>query len=223
MFHVKHFVKGKIDMIKIERSEVFNLEHALRGMRNPLNSWGKSDSDYVWYDDEALYQIGEADMKLCKNLVSAGTEHRKFMRQIVVSVDITAPLYLWKEFDTYKVGTTANSTSTMHKIHSKPFEASDFSCDHLTTLGKILMDTTIITLEELRKDYLENNDKEVWYTIIQLLPSSYNQTRTVLLNYEVLLNMYFQRKNHKLQEWHTFCDWIICSLPYMEQFIESAN
>lgn len=219
-------------MIKIERYEVFNLENALRGMRNPLNSWVKSDSVCIAHCEDCVqdinncdcecFVIGEADMGLCKRLVGAGTEHRKFLRQIMVSVDITAPLYWWKEFDTYKVGTTANSCSTMHKIHSKEFTIDDFSVDKMYPSSLETMNVVIEELERLRTNYICTNDKNYWHSMIQLLPSSYNQMRTVTLNYEVLLNQYFQRNPHKLQEWHAYCDWIK-SLPYMEQFIESAN
>ncbi|MBQ7109531.1 MAG: hypothetical protein IJN99_04120 [Clostridia bacterium] len=197
-------------MIKIEKACVMNFEGAIRGARNPLNSWSKMDS---FYDKEGNFVLGENDLSLAKKLCKAGSDHRKFIRQILLSVDITAPLYWWKEFDTYKVATVANSTSTMHKIHSKPFELDDFSHDHLTESGLKAMESIMAILEESRQRFVENKDKADWYDIIQLLPESYNQTRTVTMNYENLLNMYFARRSHKLEEWHTYCDWIL-SLPY---------
>ena len=206
-------------------------------MRNPLNSWGKSDSSFedVFEDPENLHtyymknaEIGPNDFNLMKRLRNAGTDHRKFMRMIAVYVDITAPLYWWKEFDTYKVGTVANSCSTMHKIADKEFTLKDFSHEHLTTLPLKALKNTIDTINNCRNGYLamknrptkelkkRNEDlKEIWWQMIQLLPSSYNQRRTIMLNYEVLANMYRSRKNHKLDEWHTLCDWIM-SLPYSE-------
>lgn len=210
-------------MIKIEKVDVFNLENAIRGMRNPLNSWERSDSKYkpVEFGDYQ-YTLGEDDLNLCKRLISAGTEHRKFMRQIIVSVDITAPLYWWKEFDTYKVGTTANSCSTMHKLHSKPIEIGDFSYDKLHADGINTLLTIINFLNNYREEFNRTNNKDFWYGIIQLLPSSYNQKRTITLNYEVLLNAYFQRGTHKLHEWHDFCAWVR-ELPYMPEFIESCQ
>ena len=197
-------------MIKIEKACVMNFEGAIRGARNPLNSWSKMDS---FYDKEGNFVLGENDLSLAKKLCKAGSDHRKFLRMVFVSVDITAPLYWWKEYDTYKVGTVANSTSTMHKIHSKPFELDDFSHDHLTESGLKAMESIMAILEESRQRFVENKDKADWYDIIQLLPESYNQTRTVTMNYENLLNMYFARRSHKLEEWHTYCDWIL-SLPY---------
>ena len=190
-------------MIKLERCSVMNLENAIRGARNPLNSWAKSDS---FYDQNGQYVLGAADMSLAARLCSAGTDHRKFIRQIFISVDITAPLYWWKEYDTYKVGTTANSTSTMHKIHSKPFEMADFSTDRMNQSALACMEKTIQCLEALRLAYLESKDKTVWYSMIQLLPSSYNQMRTCTFSYENAANMYHARKAHKLDEWHVFCD-----------------
>lgn len=201
-------------MIKIERTSVMNFDNAMRGARNPLNSWSRYDSSF---DDEGNFIFGENDLSLAKRLCAAGTDHRKFIRMILVSVDVTAPLYWWKEYDTYKVSTVANSTSTMHKITSKPFELSDFSVDHMNEEGIRAMEKVIETLEDLRLRYLETNDKELWYTIIQLLPSSYNQMRTCTLNYETLCNIYYARKNHKLAEWHTYCDWIE-ELPYFSEF-----
>ena len=202
-------------MIKIERTAVMNIENAIRGARNPLNSWDKSDS---YFNEEGEYVLGENDVSLGKRLCTAGSDHRKFVRQIFVSVDITAPLYWWKEFDTYKVGTVANSTSTMHKIHSKPFELDDFSHDHMTEETEAQMKLIVDYLEVLRNKFLETKDKKYWYDMIQFLPSSYNQMRTVTMNYENLTNMYFARRNHKLDEWHTYCDWIK-TLPYAEDFI----
>ena len=197
-------------MIQLERAKVMNLEGAIRGARNPMNSWDKSDS---YYDETGNYILGANDLDLAKRLCKAGSDHRKFIRQILVSVDITAPLYWWKEFDTYKVATVANSTSTMHKIHSKPFELDDFSHDHLTPEAEQALLSLIAFLEQKRLAFVAEKKKEDWYDIIQLLPSSYNQTRTVTMNYENLLNMYFARRAHKLTEWHTYCDWVL-SLPY---------
>lgn len=220
-------------MLKIENSEVLGWEHAIRGMRNPMNSWDQSDSDeedfaekpegslIVKYGDEYNYLLGPNDQSLMMQLRNAGTDHRKFMRMIVVYLDITAPLYWWKEFDTYKVGTVANSCSTMHKIHAKEFTLDDFSCEHLMDeldferTFKTYLETTIEGLNEARDKYLETNDKFYWWQMIQLLPSSYNQKRTVMLNYGVLTNLYKSRRNHKLDEWHTFCDWVE-TLPYSE-------
>ena len=200
-------------MIKIEKARVMNLEGAIRGARNPMNSWNRSDSRY---DSDGNYILGENDLGLAIRLCRAGSDHRKFIRQILVSVDITAPLYWWKEFDTYKVATVANSTSTMHKIHSKPFEADDFSNDHMSDAALGALDTLMEFLEQQRLKFVETKDKSYWYDIIQLLPESYNQKRTSTMNYENLLNMYYARKNHKLDEWHTYCDWIL-SLPYTKE------
>ncbi len=197
-------------MILIEHAEVMNLEGAIRGARNPLNSWSRIDSAY---DENGNYVLGQNDLDLAKRLCKAGSDHRKFIRQILVSVDITAPMYWWKEFDTYKVATVANSTSTMHKIHSKPFALDDFSHDHLSADAVRALETLLVFLEQRRLRFVENKDKADWYDLIQLLPSSYNQKRTVTMNYENLLNMYYARRNHKLLEWHTYCDWIL-SLPY---------
>ena len=229
-------------MLKIEKFEVMGWEHAIRGMRNPMNSWEKSDSGYCVQDLSrdcnscvhkhtnyptcrcGGFDIGPNDYTLMKKLRNAGTDHRKFMRMITVYLDITAPLYWWKEFDTYKVGTVANSCSTMHKIHAKEFTLDDFSCEHLKdSFGEshdcfspldILYDV-IIVLNICREDYLKSKSKDDWDQMIQLLPSSYNQKRTVMLNYEVLANIYKSRKDHKLDEWHTFCHWIE-ELPYSE-------
>ena len=202
-------------MIKLERTSVMNLENAMRGARNPMNSWGRMDSGY---DADGSYRLGPNDLDLAKRLRRAGSDHRKFIRQIFVSVDITAPLYWWKEYDTYKVGTVANSTSTMHKIHSKPFELEDFSHDHLTERGMASLQRTIEDLEEIRLRFVQDKKKEDWYDMIQLLPTSYNQMRTCTLNYETLVNIYYARKNHKLEEWHTFCRWIE-TLPYARELI----
>lgn len=203
-------------MIKIERTSVMNLENAIRGARNPLNSWNRMDSTY---DDEGNYILGENDLGLARRLAVAGSDHRKFLRQIFVSVDITAPFYWWKEFDTYKVGTTANSCSTMHKIHAKEFSREDFSCDKLDEGGLAALDSIIAYLEGERiKFCADKTDKQAWNNMIQLLPSSYNQMRTVTLNYENLINMYYARKNHKLSEWHDFCKWIE-GLPYAKDII----
>ena len=199
-------------MIKIENTEVLGWEAAIRGMRNPMNSWNKSDSAVVLH---AAVAIGNNDLDLMKRLRNAGTDHRKFMRMITVYVDLTAPLYWWKEFDTYKVGTVANSCSTMHKIHTKEFTMRDFSCDHLNFGSEVVLQNTINHLNNCRNAFLETKDKEWWWQMIQLLPSGYNQKRTVMLNYEVLANMYHSRKNHKLDEWHELCRWIE-GLPYSE-------
>ena len=230
-------------MLKIEKFKVLGWEHAIRGMRNPKNSWEKSDSGWEPQFDTAQgpvageFIIGPNDYTLMKNLRNAGTDHRKFMRMITVYLDITAPLYWWKEFDTYKVGTVANSCSTMHKIHAKEFTLEDFSCEHLLEQKDVnvpddsccnwnwegcgiiapidILEETISMLNRAREMFLETKDKKYWWQMIQLLPTSYNQKRTVMLNYEVLANIYKSRRNHKLDEWHTFCDWIE-ELPYSE-------
>ena len=221
-------------MIKITDTEVVGWEHAIRGMRNPLNSWDKSDSSWVADDNfnestkhySYRYLIGTNDLNLMKRLRKAGTDHRKFMRMIVVYCDILAPLYWWKEFDTYKIATVANSCSTMHTIHKHAFSHDDFSCEQLLDesivdrYGNIIssqasLNLTIDILNAYRKSFIDTKDKKYWWQMIQLLPSSYNQKRTVMLNYEVLANMYKSRKDHKLDEWHTFCDWIR-DLPYSE-------
>lgn len=207
-------------MIKFENTEVMGWEHAIRGMRNPLNSWQKSDSywectDYSSENERDIYEykIGSNDYDLMKRLRNAGTDHRKFMRMITVYVDITAPLYWWAEFDTYKVGTVTNSCSKMHTIHKTPITEELFSFDHtnLCSVGKQYLEE----LEKLRIKYNETKDKKYWYALIQLLPEGFNQKRTVMLNYEVLANIYKSRKNHKLDEWHDFCRWIE-RLPYSE-------
>ena len=203
-------------MIQIERVSVMNLENAVRGARNPMNSWGKSDS---YYDEKGAYVLGPADLDLAHRLATAGSDHRKFLRQIFVSVDITAPLYWWKEFDTYKVGTVANSCSTMHKIHAKAFDRDDFSHDRLDEQGLAALDALIAYLESERQRFCEDKtNRQPWHNMIQLLPSSFNQMRTVSMNYENLINMYYARKTHKLAEWHTYCDWI-ASLPYAKELI----
>lgn len=234
-------------MIKFENTEVIGWESAIRGMRNPMNSWEKSDSgwfsseddmgvDYVQYnshsDPSELYFVGQNDLDLMARLRNAGTDHRKFMRMITVYVDITAPLYWWKEFDTYKIGTVANSCSTMHKIAANEFTLEDFSHEHLMDepiyvhdgldsdeeriFSTGLLNDTIFCLNVFRKKFIETKDKKYWWQMIQLLPSSYNQRRTVMLNYEVLANIYKSRKNHKLDEWSVgFMEWIE-SLPYSE-------
>lgn len=229
-------------MLKIESTEVMGWEAAIRGMRNPMNSWEKSDSRFGCGNDneyfcdncsssfhctslKKTYNIGPNDLDLMTRLRNAGTDHRKFMRMITVYLDITAPLYWWKEFDTYKVGTVANSCSTMHKIADKEFTLDDFSCEHLSEPAINILKNTVEALNQARDLYLgydgfkhqwgDWENKHYWWQMIQLLPSSYNQRRTVMLNYEVLANMYTSRRNHKLDEWHTFCDWIE-SLPYSE-------
>ena len=200
-------------MINLERTEVMNFENAMRGARNPLNSWAKSDS---YKDENGNFVFGENDLGLAKRLCRAGSDHRKFVRQIFIAVDITAPIYWWKEYDTYKVGTVANSTSTMHKIHSKEFELADFSTDHMTPAAVECMENMIETLENIRKQYNETKDKSLWYSMIQLLPESYNQMRTSTFSYENAFAMYKARNAHKLQEWHTFCDWVE-KLPYFKE------
>ena len=230
-------------MIKIENVDVYGWESAIRGMRNPMNSWSKSDShfDYKnpwsWEHPKNLIPvcIGPNDLGLMKKLVKAGTDHRKFMRMINVTADIAAPLYWWKEFDTYKVGTVRNSCSTMHTIHKKEFTIDDFSHEHLETTGNThaklsvgeydillhpysLLQITVSVLNSNRNMYLQTKDKKYWWQMIQLLPSSYNQRATVQLNYEVLLNMHHSRKTHKLDEWRTFCKWVE-TLPYMEELL----
>ncbi len=228
-------------MITLEKTETYGWETAIRGMRNPMNSWDKSDSRYCigccdsdtcygcpyyrdgegcvhpapYPEDRAGYIIGNDDLTLMKKLAAAGNDHGKFLRMITVTLDITAPLYWWKEFDTYKVGTVANSCSTMHKIHAKPFTREDFSTDHLIPRMLEVLDVTIANLNACRGNFLEAQDKKWWWQMIQLLPSSYNQKRTVQVNYAVLKNLYHSRRNHKLDEWHVFCDWVE-GLPHSE-------
>jgi hypothetical protein len=196
-------------MIKFEQIEVWGIKHAIRGMRNPLNSWERSDT--VFDGDKMC--LGENDVDLMTRLIRGGAPHRKFLRQIFVSVDITAPLYWWKEFDTYKVGTTANSCSTMHKIHAKEFTVEDFSVEHLLAENAVYFGKTIERLNNARNKFLKTKNKEYWWQMIQLLPTSYNQKRTVTMTYENLLNMLEYRRGHKLDEWRMFCDWIL-TLPY---------
>lgn len=202
-------------MINIDKIQVMNLENAMRGARNPLNSWARCDS---YYDEDGNYCLGNNDISLGGRLARAGSDHRKFLRQIFVSMDINAPLYWWKEFDTYKVGTVANSCSTMHKIQAKEFTRADFSCDRMTDDALAVLDTTIAFLEKERVRFIETKERDAWHNMIQLLPSSYNQLRTVTLNYEVLINIYYARKHHKLAEWHTLCH-VIEELPYAKDFI----
>ena len=206
-------------MIKLERISVMNMENAIRGARNPLNSWDRSDS---YYNEAGEYVLGDNDLALATKLCRSGSDHRKFIRQIFVSVDITAPMYWWKEFDTYKVGTVANSTSTMHKIQAKEFVREDFSCDRLTDSGLAALDALIEYLEECRVKFNQTKDRAYWHDMIQLLPSSYNQMRTVTMNYENLSNMYYARRSHKLAEWHEFCDMIL-TLPYAKEMIASRG
>lgn len=215
-------------MLKIEKTEVFGWEAAIRGMRNPMNSWDKSDTDCIVicdnchgecdeYEgcDDACIRIGENDHGLMMKLAKAGSDHAKYRRMINVTCDITAPLYWWKEFDTYKVGTVANSCSTMHKIHAKEFELDDFSHEHMEGTATVLLGDIVDTLNIFRERFIDTKNKIHWWQMIQLLPSSYNQKRTVQLNYEVLVGMHRGRRHHKLDEWHTFCDWIE-RLPYSE-------
>ena len=202
-------------MLKVEKICVMNMENAIRGARNPMNSWAKMDS---YYDGDGNFVLGENDLSLARRLAVAGSDHRKYLRQIFVSMDITAPLYWWKEFDTYKVGTVANSTSTMHKIQAKAFERDDFSHDRMSEDAIAVLDGIIAFLESEREKFNATKEKEHWHNMIQLLPSSYNQKRTVTLNYEILINIYYARRHHKLGEWHVLCD-AIRSLPYAEQLI----
>ena len=202
-------------MLSVKNAEVMNFKNAIRGARNPMNSWARSDS---YYDDEGNFILGENDLSLAVRLRKAGSDHRKYLRQIFVTVDITAPMYWWKEYDTYKVATVANSTSTMHKITSAPFELSQFSCDKMDEDTLSVMNVIINKLEELRQKYITTKDKQYWYDIIQLLPSSYDQMRTCTMNYETLINIYHARKAHKLDEWHVFCDFIK-TLPYARELI----
>lgn len=204
-----------LSMLRAERICVMNMENAIRGARNPLNSWARMDS---YYDEAGNFVLGENDKSLARRLAVAGSDHRKFLRQIIVSMDITAPLYWWKEFDTYKVGTVANSTSTMHKIQAKQFERGDFSFDRLSDDAIAVLDGVIAYLEGERVKFNDTKDKQHWHNMIQLLPSSYNQTRTVTMNYEVLINIYYARRHHKLGEWHTLCE-AIRELPYATELI----
>lgn len=202
-------------MIRVERISVMNFENAIRGARNPLNSWARMDS---YYDEAGRFVLGENDLSLAHRLAKAGSDHRKFLRQVIVTMDITAPLYWWKEFDTYKVGTVANSTSTMHKIQAKAFERADFACDRMSEDALAVLDGVIAYLERERVLYNETKELSHWHNMIQLLPSSFMQMRTVTMNYEVLINMYYARRHHKLAEWHTLCD-AIAALPYANELI----
>ena len=202
-------------MLVASRITVMNFENAIRGARNPLNSWARMDSSY---DEDGDYVLGENDISLASRLAKAGSDHRKFLRQIFVSMDIVAPLYWWKEFDTYKVGTVANSTSTMHKIQAKQFVREDFSCDKMSEDALAVLDRVIDYLESERIKFLDTKDKQHWHNMIQMLPSSYNQLRTVTMNYEVLINIYYARRHHKLAEWRTLCEEIEM-LPYAKELI----
>lgn len=224
--------------MKFENTEVWGLRHAIRGMRNPMESWDKSDSREVNIDSclmgkdgeyrdspISFYRLGENDLSLAQRLIKAGSEHRKFQRQIIVSVDITAPLFWWKEADTYKVGTVSNSTSTMHKLSSTPitikcFEMDDYESELQKVNMHLIWEHIIFQLETLRKLFNETKNKKYWKELIRLLPESWLQTRTVTMNYENILNMYHQRKNHKLSEWHKFCEWVL-TLPYAREFFIS--
>jgi hypothetical protein len=206
-------------MIEITNVEIFGWKAAIRGMRNPMNSWNKSDSLFL---PGAKESIGDADKELMMKLSMQGPVHSKYLRMINVTIDINAPLYWWKEFDTYKVGTITNSCSTMHKIHSKKFELSDFSVEHLNQLSKFHLEELITRMNRCREMYLKDKDKDWWWQLIQLLPSSYNQRRTVQLNYAVLQNIYEHRLYHKLDEWREFCRWIE-SLPHSELITRSVN
>lgn len=204
-------------MIKVDHIETWGWEHAIRGMRNPLNSWDKSDTSFYCYPEEGkAHSIGENDLSLMKRLFKSGTEHRKYLRMIIVSMDITAPLYWWKEFDTYKVGTVANSCSTMHKIQAKEFEREDFSIEHLEGESLVAFDNLLHVMNTHRQTFNVTKDKKYWWQMIQLLPTSYNQKRTVTMNYENVYTMLRQRKGHKLDEWNEFCS-ILSNLPYVEE------
>ena len=209
-------------MISLSNAVVFGWHSAIMGMRNPMNSWANSDS--AFFSDFSC-KIGQNDLALMKALIKSGTEHRKFLRMLHVQMDIEAPLYWWKEFETYKIGTVSNSCSTMHKIHTKEFTLDDFSHEHIGDVPNCdpmyyaALEGTIMALNEARRCFIDTKDKKFWWQMIQLLPSSYNQLRTVDLNYEVLLNQYFQRKDHKLDEWRIYCEQIKC-FPYLNDFIE---
>lgn len=220
--------------IKIERivgPSIHQWEAVIRGMRNPMNSWAKSDTTWDMIEDpepinpeDVVYiKIGENDLDLMRRLAKAGSDHRKYLRMLPVMMDVTAPFYYWKEADTYKVGTVANSCSTMHKIYSKPFRREDFSCDRMSDVALASLDQTIAVLEEQRLKYLETWDSAYWDDMIQLLPTSYNQKRTLFLNYEVLWSMYQARKNHKLKEWREFCSTIVKEVPYFKEIFELDN
>ena len=202
-------------MIRITNISVMNFENAMRGARNPMNSWARMDS---YYDEDGNFVLGENDLSLASRLAKAGSDHRKFVRQIIVSLDISAPFYWWKEFDTYKVGTVANSCSTMHKIQAKEFTREDFSCEKMSEEGLAVLDSVIAFMERERLAFIETKDKAHWHNMIQLLPTSYNQLRTVTLNYEVLINIYRARRYHKLDEWKILCAEIE-KLPYAKELI----
>lgn len=207
-------------MIKVEKIGVWGFEHAIRGMRNPKNSWDKSDSEYKFnFDNELEFMIGKNDLGLMQRLYKAGPEHRKYLRQIFVSMDIIAPLYWWKEMDQYKVGTTTNSCSTMHTIHKKEFELDDFSTEHLNDFNKRHFKDTIDLLNANRDQYLNTKNKDDWWQLIQLLPSSYNQRRTITMNYENVVTMIKQRSGHKLDEWNNLVE-ILKGLPYIKEITE---
>ena len=217
-------------MIKVENIETFGLDGAMRGMRNPLNSWDKADTTVYQRHDKEFVNIGVNDLNLATRLIKAGTEHRKFLRMIHVQMDVTAPLYWWKEADTYKIGTTANSCSTMHKIAAKEFTLDDFSHDHLFNDAVVyngyvptsVLECVIGALNEFRNLYLETKDKRYWWQMIQLLPSSYNQRRTWDMSMETLLSILHQRKNHKLDEWNEFRDICLEQVPYLKEFYEAS-
>lgn len=225
-------------MIKVENIEPWGFEHAIRGMRNPLQSWDKSDSRWEWVEDPSpinpddpgmMFVVGENDLNLMRRLYRAGTEHRKYLRQIFVSMDITAPLYWWKEMDQYKVGTVTDSCSTMHKIAEKEFTVDDFSHEHLLDTGMWLLETTIDRLNKWRSVYVLGNqvyepkNKEIWWQLIQLLPSSYNQRRTLTMNYENVVTIMKQRSNHKLDEWRTLVNIFYWNLPYIKEIMEDGT
>ena len=202
-------------MLTVDKITVMNMENAIRGARNPMNSWARMDS---YYDEEGNFVLGENDLSLASRLAKAGSDHRKYLRQVIVSMDICAPLYWWKEFDTYKVGTVANSCSTMHKIQAKEFSRSDFSCEKMSEGALSVLDGIISFMEAERLAFIETKDKAHWHNMIQLLPTSYNQLRTVTLNYEVLINIYRARRYHKLDEWKILCAEIE-RLPYAKELI----
>lgn len=207
-------------MLKVENLRIFNWEGALRGLRNPMNSWAKSDS--IFDENGNAINIGENDLRLMKTLFKAGTEHRKYLRQIFVSMDITAPLYLWKEADTYKIGTTSNSCSTMHKIQSQEFTEDMFSCEHLNSDSMATLRSTIFQLNKYRKLYNEHHDKNDWWQMIQLLPSSYNQRRTITMNYENVFTIIHQRNGHRLTEWNELVE-VFKTLPYVQELLDTLD
>lgn len=209
-------------MIKIEDIKLYGEEAAIRGMRNPMNSWKMSDSIYDYDKKKLIY--GEKDLKLMRTLCTNGSEHRKFMRMMTVTMDVTAPLYWWKEFDTYKVGTVSNSCSTMHKLASRDLYLDDFSTDHLTATSKSMLSEVLKTINNYRKLYKDDlTNKDAWWQMIQLLPSSYNQKRTISTNLEVLFNIYYQREHHKLDEWHVFCETIENEIPIFSKLINFTS